>query len=147
MDTPTLSVEDATNEAIYQDLWLLRQAMAGERQEERNYVCPSARWMPLLEQARALFQQAEEAATAEVPERMRTITNLMVRGDKTAWTSLALKEPEARRLLQVYCVKQVIDILIGDLANEGRPKEQKPNLKLAKTRAHTLGHDRRGSHA
>lgn len=99
---------------------------------DTDYVCPAHRWLPLVEEAAMKLAEATCCALDEVPPALKHEAR-MARFISDGWAAVVEKgnAPEARRLMQVRVVLLLINGLVEELANEGRPRPL-PTLNVKK---------------
>lgn len=130
---PTLTLDEHSAE-VKRDLWLLRNAMP-ERpdRDDDQYVSPARFYLDNLRCAVREMQAGSAAALIEVPEPLVKRLQIYIRQRGPDWTELAIDEPELRRYRQVAIVTSLLEDLLQDLENEGRPQPT-PDLHLTRVR-------------
>ena len=126
---PFQSFDEAVTEAEI-DLWALGM-MTEPRPvgaDEPAYVAPAHRWLLCLYEAQLPLTEAAHAALGEVPADLRRKAEAQTRATRDGWQTLAEQSPEVRRMMQVETVRLLLETLIDELENEGRPQ---PPLDLS----------------
>ena len=112
------------------DLWALGM-MTEPRPvgaDEPAYVAPAHRWLPGLRIAQERLTEAAHAALQEVSADLRRKAEAQTRATRDGWQTLAEQSPEVRRMMQVETVRLLLETLVDELENEGRPQ---PPLDLS----------------
>lgn len=130
---PVQSFTEQVTEA-QEGLWLLRQTMPERPAGKENtfYQTPARFYLPKLDLALDSLRDAAEMAKAEVPKKLQKEALQRFRKDGPSWAEI-INEPEMRRFYQVMIVLELLEGVIDDLANEGRPRPA-PDLRVGKVR-------------
>lgn len=120
----TLPLEDELNEALYRDLWTIRQAMDQEAEPEGgpiDYTPPAHRYLPDLKAACAKLTEAQAKARAEISKTLEREVELAGFAGVNPVHEVAQRAPEVRRYWLVSRLALILHAGVEMLENEGRP--------------------------
>ena len=120
---PFQSFAEAVTEAET-DLWALGMMIEPRPvgAEDPSYIMPSHHWLPYVVGALVSLSKAAAVALQEVPADLRHKAETQTRATRDGWQTLAEQSPEVRRMMQVETVRLLLETLVDELENEGRPQ-------------------------
>ena len=126
MSNAPLPLEQELSDALYRDLWTLRQAMDDRPEgDDAGYVPPAHRYLPALKEAVAKWMEANECAIAEIPREQEYKIKRTRWQDMDPVREVAQHAPEVRRYWLLSNVLNLLNRSVEMLENEGRPQPAK----------------------
>lgn len=132
-DAPTRDVTDYIGETRAA-FWELGRMMPHRPEgTDENYRPPARFYLDRINTARAALEEAEQMAKEEIPEQIKREADQHTRRFGPCVVELAEHHPELRRFWQVRLIRDLVEDLFDNLANEGRPQPA-PDLRLGRMR-------------
>lgn len=129
MSAPTIDFLTFREEAR-DEFWSLRQLQPDHPVGTADlFVPPCHEYLDMLVAGQELWHEARELAFKQIPKNIRGETRQALRKSQDAMLEAAAKHPEIRRLYEINLMCELLDCLVDELANEGRPLPP-PDLSL-----------------